>query len=50
MENIPTDKQYPKLSKSTSGYVEVELLKKPTYILVIFVIIALILSRIIIAQ
>jgi hypothetical protein len=24
MENIPTDKQYPKLSKSTSGYIEIE--------------------------
>jgi hypothetical protein len=30
VENIPTDKQYPKLSESTSGYAEVELLKKPT--------------------
>jgi hypothetical protein len=27
LENIPTDKQYPKLSKSTSGYIEIELFK-----------------------
>src|ERR671922_2580023 len=24
MENIPTDKQYPKISKASSGYVEIE--------------------------
>ena len=27
MENIPTDKQYPKLSKSTSGYIKIESFK-----------------------
>jgi len=27
METIPTDKQYPKLSKSISGYLEIELFK-----------------------
>ncbi|MFL6370119.1 MAG: hypothetical protein ACJ72F_04735 [Nitrososphaeraceae archaeon] len=41
---IPTDKQYPKLSKAASGYLEIDTSSMQTYIPVTFVTIVPILS------
>ena len=46
--NIPTDKQYPKLSKASSGYLEIEQFKNSdlhTYILAIVATTVLIISN-----
>ena len=49
-DNIPSDKQYPKLSKAASGYLELEQFKNAVYIQDIFAMIVRILSKILIVQ